>query len=349
MVLPWFSRSGGEGGRRGPPQKPANDEPYQVLTKQLIKNFEEDSKSRILEWCLKWFRRIRNTPAPQPPKPEVDQLELAIGRGEIYGFLGLNGAGKSTTIKMLCGLVPPTSGKAYICGYNVVSQYQAAAAHAMLVADDAQLFRTMKVREHLRLVGAGYGLSTDELERRIESLVDLFELDSLGDQYTDTFSGGETEKVALASALLQNPEVLILDEPTMALDAANARLLREVLADYAADGGTILVTTHNLKFAEQLCDRIGIIRDGYREHQGTMEELRVAADCSRAADLETVFLALTESEKTYEGVPFFGQKRYHQTSGSHTDHSGDSGSPPEAEDNDSKDGPQDDGGADEPE
>lgn len=243
---------------------PLNSEPYKILTEELTKSFAKDSESKILARLRKWFGRASKE---DTQKREIDRLDLAIPESEIYGFLGINGAGKSTTIKVLCGLIPPTEGAAYICGYDVVSQHRATAAKAMLVADDAPLFRTMTVREHLQLVGGGYGLPRNEVDQRIESLVDLFDLDALGKQYTDTFSGGETEKVALASALLTDPEVLILDEPTMALDAANTKLLREVLEDYADGGGTVLLTTHNLPFAQQICHRIGIIHDGGLEKE----------------------------------------------------------------------------------
>ncbi len=224
-------------------------------------------------------------------KTAVDDMNLQIRGGEIFGFLGPNGAGKTTTIKMLVGLLQPTSGRVHIAGYDMQAQPLAAKAACGYVPDEPNLYAKLTGRELLRFVGDLYALKRPQVERRIEELLRLFDLTAAGDDTTDSYSHGMKQKTVLAAALVHDPQVLVLDEPTVGLDPKSARLIKDILRQLADRGAAIFLSTHILEIAEHMCDRVGIINQGRLVAVGTMEELR--AHGQGESTLEDIFLSLT--------------------------------------------------------
>jgi ABC-type multidrug transport system ATPase subunit len=224
----------------------------------------------------------------------VDNLNLSISRGEIYGFLGSNGAGKTTTMKMLVGLLEPSAGQVWIAGYDVWAEPLAAKAASGYVADRAILYERLTGREFLTFLGQMRGIPLFETRERIEHLLDLLELTEHADRPCGTYSFGMKRKLALAGALLHQPQVLILDEPLNGLDPRSARCLKDLFIELASAGTTILLSTHDLATAEAVCHRAGIIHHGRLLVEGNPIELKQMAT---APDLEAVFLDLTAEKQ----------------------------------------------------
>lgn len=224
-------------------------------------------------------------------KVAVDDVSLSVHAGEIFGFLGPNGAGKTTTIKMIVGLLKPTGGSARVAGYDVQTQAMHAKASSGYVPDEPNLYSKLSARELLRFVGDLYGLTPDLVARRTDELLRLFDLADAGDDLADSYSHGMQQKTSLAAALLHDPKVLILDEPTVGLDPKSARLIKDILRQIADRGSAVMLSTHILEIAERMCDRIGIINRGKLVAVGTLEELRGAG--SPGGSLEDIFLELT--------------------------------------------------------
>jgi ABC-2 type transport system ATP-binding protein len=224
-------------------------------------------------------------------KLAVDDVSFQVYGGEIFGFLGPNGAGKTTTIKMICGLLHPSGGIVKVDGYDVVTQPVQAKAACGYVPDEPNLYAKLTGRELLRFVGDLYGIDRAQMARRSEELLRLFGLmDAAGDTI-DSYSHGMKQKTSLAAALVHDPKVLILDEPTVGLDPKSARLIKDILRQMAERGAAILLSTHILEIAENMCDRIGIINQGKVVASGTMEELRQLGQGE--SSLEDIFLGLT--------------------------------------------------------
>jgi ABC-2 type transport system ATP-binding protein len=224
----------------------------------------------------------------------VDSVDLHVRRGEMFGFLGPNGAGKTTTIKMLIGLLRPSAGVARIGGYDIQRDTLAAKALIGYVPDQPFLPDKLTAREYLAFVGGLYRVPVARIRQRGDELLRLFDLHDHADELLGGYSHGMRQKAALAGALLHDPQVLFLDEPTVGLDPRSARLIKDILRQLAAGGSAVFLTTHILEIAEQLCDRVGIIRDGRVIAQGTMTELR-QGDQDRS--LEDIFLSLTGGEE----------------------------------------------------
>jgi ABC-2 type transport system ATP-binding protein len=225
-------------------------------------------------------------------KVAVNEVSLAVYPGEIFGFLGPNGAGKTTTIKMIVGLLQPTSGTARVGGYDVQVEPLRAKAVTGYVPDEPNLYAKLSGRELLQFVGDLYNLDRARVERRTEELFRLFELTQAADDTIDSYSHGMQQKTALAAALLPDPRALVLDEPTVGLDPRSARLIKDMLRQIANRGATVFLSTHIMEIAERMCDRIGIIHQGQLVAVGTMDELRAQAESS-SSSLEDIFLGLT--------------------------------------------------------
>lgn len=224
-------------------------------------------------------------------KTAVDSVDFSISSGEIFGFLGPNGAGKTTTIKMIVGLLKPTAGTVRVGGYDVQTQGLQAKSICGYVPDTPNLYPKLSGRELLRFVGNLYGLSNEQVLRRMEELLRLFDLSEAGDDSIDSYSHGMQQKIALAAALVHDPKVLVLDEPTVGLDPKSARLIKDILRQMAERGAAVFLSTHILEIAERMCDRIGIINQGKVIAVGTMDELRMMG--SGETSLEDIFLNLT--------------------------------------------------------
>jgi len=230
-------------------------------------------------------------------KTAVNDVSFEVNGGEIFGFLGPNGAGKTTTIKMIVGLLQPTSGSVKVCGFDVQADPLRAKAASGYVPDEPNLYPKLTARELLRFVGDLYGLEAGQVERRSEELLRLFDLGEAGDDTIDSYSHGMKQKTALATALVHDPRVLVLDEPTVGLDPKSARLIKDILRQLADRGAAVFLSTHILEIAERMCDRIGIINQGRLVAVGTMGDLRgLGKDGSQdgpAESLEDIFLSLT--------------------------------------------------------
>jgi ABC-2 type transport system ATP-binding protein len=205
----------------------------------------------------------------------VDGVDLAVAPGEIYGFLGPNGAGKSTTVRMLCTLLLPTGGKARVAGHDVAAEPDAVRLRIGVALQEAALDDKQTGRELLRLQGRLYGLRRDEIERRLADLERLVDIGDALDARIGTYSGGMKRRLDLAAALVHNPEVLFLDEPTTGLDPiSRAKVWDEVRRLNEQLGMTIFLTTQYLEEADQLAHRVGIINGGKIVAEGTPEELK---------------------------------------------------------------------------
>lgn len=225
-------------------------------------------------------------------KVAVNDVSFDVHGGEIFGFLGPNGAGKTTTIKMIVGLLQPTSGSVKVAGFDVQTQSIQAKAASGYVPDTPNLYAKLSGRELLRFVGDLYSLERGQVARRIDELLKTFELTAAADDTIDSYSHGMQQKASLAAALVHDPRVLVLDEPTVGLDPKSARLIKDILRQLAERGAAVMLSTHILEIAERMCDRIGIINKGQLVAIGTMDELRHLGQ-SGETSLEDIFLGLT--------------------------------------------------------
>jgi ABC-2 type transport system ATP-binding protein len=206
----------------------------------------------------------------------VNGIDLRVERGTFYGFLGPNGAGKSTTIKMLTGLLAPSQGKVLVLGQNMLEPHEALEAKKRVgvVPEDLALFDNLTGPEYLTFIGRMYLLPRDTLRSRIEELLSLLGLTGEEKKLTLEYSHGMKKKLALAAALLPNPDLLFLDEPFEGVDAVTSRIIRDLLAAYVARGSTVFLTSHVLEIVERLCTHVGIIVKGSLVEQTSLEALR---------------------------------------------------------------------------
>jgi ABC-2 type transport system ATP-binding protein len=218
----------------------------------------------------------------------VNQLNLRVEAGRFYGFLGPNGAGKSTTIKMLTGLLAPNGGTMRILGTDMGDPRQALEVKRRIgvVPENLALFDNLTAREHLTFIGRMYLLPPATIRARCDELLAMMDLAREEKKLTLEFSHGMKKKLALAAALIPNPDLLFLDEPFEGVDAVASRILRDTLKQCVGRGATVFLTSHVLEIVEKLCTDVGIIARGQLVHQGPMEELR------RAGSLEDKFLAV---------------------------------------------------------
>jgi len=222
----------------------------------------------------------------------VAGIDLTIPKGELYGLLGPNGAGKTTTMRMIAGILQPTSGTVRIAGIDIQAQPLVAKAHLGFIPDRPFVYDKLTGAEFLRFVAGLYGQGGKLIERRIDELLDLFELDAWKDELTETYSHGMRQKLIISSALVHRPDVIVVDEPMVGLDPKSARLLKDLLREFVTRGGTVLMSTHTLEIAEAMCDRIAIVHGGRIAAEGTMDTLRLQTS-SGDASLEELFLKLT--------------------------------------------------------
>lgn len=204
----------------------------------------------------------------------VDSVNLNIEKGEVLALLGPNGAGKTTTIRMLTSILKPSSGRAQVAGYDVVDQSKQVRASVGVLTENHGLYHRMPALEYLQFFGQLYGIERNALDRKINTLIERFDLGRASKRRIGEYSKGMRQKLALARALLHDPPVLLLDEPTSAMDPESARLVRNMIQELRSTDRTVLICSHNLSEAEELADRIAIIRAGKIIEYGTAVELR---------------------------------------------------------------------------
>lgn len=226
----------------------------------------------------------------------VNDLSLSINQGEIFGFLGPNGAGKTTTIKIMTGLLRPTSGMVRVGGFDILQDAIAAKQIIGYVPEDPFVYDKLSGREFLIFIGGLYSLEGKNLEAKVASLLDFFGLNNNADQLTESYSHGMKQKLVMSAALLHDPKVLIIDEPVVGLDPKSTKKLKDLLKSLAKQGTTIFLSTHILSIAEELCDRVGIINQGRLITTGSISELKQVATAGSDSSLESIFLKLTEEQ-----------------------------------------------------
>jgi len=192
----------------------------------------------------------------------VDHISFKVEKGEIFGLLGPNGAGKSTTIRMLCTLLRPTSGEAKVAGFRIVKEAGKVREHIGLVAEKIILYDRLTARENLKFFGRLNHIPAKTISERTKKLLELVKMEKWANTLAGTFSSGMKQRINLARALLNMPEILFLDEPTLGLDPQTTRAIRDFIKEINKEGITIILTTHIMQEADILCDRIGIIDQG---------------------------------------------------------------------------------------
>ena len=220
----------------------------------------------------------------------VKEVSFELRRGEVFGFLGPNGAGKTTTIKVCTGLLKPSAGRVIIGGFDITKQPVAAKELLGYVPDNPFLYDKLTGREFVRFVSRLY--NSNSAEQRIQELFDSFEMSDKIDELIQGYSRGMRQKAALISALIHNPQILFVDEPTANLDPRSARLAKDIFRALTKQGVSVFMSTHIMEIAERLCDRIGIIHHGELVALGTLSELNQQA-ALEGSTLEDVFLELT--------------------------------------------------------
>jgi ABC-2 type transport system ATP-binding protein len=222
----------------------------------------------------------------------VDGIDLVVRSGELFGFLGPNGAGKTTTFRMIAGILQPTSGTVEIGGIDIIRRPLEAKKRLGFIPDRPFVYDKLTGGEFLRFAAALYGQEGPAIERRIDELLELFELSRWKDELTETYSHGMRQKLIISGALVHRPEVIVVDEPMVGLDPKSARLLKDLFRQFVDRGGTVLMSTHTLEVAETMCDRIAIVHGGKIAAHGTMAEVREQTS-SENLGLEDLFLKLT--------------------------------------------------------
>jgi len=230
----------------------------------------------------------------------VDSLDLTIPDGQFFGFLGPNGAGKTTTIKMITGLLRPDTGRVTLNGIDIQKEPEAAKRYIGYIPDIPFFYEKLTGMEFLQFVGRIYEMDEQRVQDQIDEYVQLFHLESYIYQRMEQYSHGTNQKIVFAAAFLHEPQILVIDEPMVGLDPQSARLLKDTLRTKVSKGATIFMSTHTLPVVEELCNRVGIIRQGQLIADGAISELRSAE--TQDATLEEIFLKLTYEESDTAAV-----------------------------------------------
>jgi ABC-2 type transport system ATP-binding protein len=243
------------------------NEQYAVVTRNLVRSFGQ--------------------------KLAVNNLNLTVRAGEFFGFLGPNGAGKSTTIKMMVGLLRPTSGNVWVGGVDVWQDPLRARSLMGVIPEYLNLYERLSGREFITFAGNMYGVANADIIRRTDELLHVLDLDDDADKLIVDYSVGMRKKIALAAAIIHRPQVLFLDEPFEGIDPVSSRVIRDILQDLTRRGTTIFFSSHIMEVVERLCTRVGIINQGVLVAEGSLQDLRERAQGSggaKDATLEDIFL-----------------------------------------------------------
>ena len=231
----------------------------------------------------------------------VRELDLTVPRGKIFGFLGPNGAGKTTTIRMIAGVLLPTAGRIVIGGDDLAEASQSAKSRIGYIPDRPYVYEKLTGREFLQFVAGLWEKHGEGSEERADRLMELFNLSQWRDELVESYSHGMRQKLLIISALIHQPELIVVDEPMVGLDPRSARILKDLFRSYVRNGGTVFLSSHTLEVVEVLCDVLAIIHEGVVIAQGSMEELRVQAQTGEA-DLESIFLKVTGGDEAADLV-----------------------------------------------
>ena len=223
----------------------------------------------------------------------VNNIALHVPKGVLYGFLGPNGAGKTTTLRMIAGILRPTAGNVLLGGDDVHTNALVAKRRLGFIPDRPFVYDKLTGAEFLRFVAGLYGQDGDGVERRMDELLEVFELSEWKNELVEAYSHGMRQKLIISSALIHRPEVIVVDEPMVGLDPRAARLLKDIFRQFVDRGGTVLMSTHTLEIAEAMCDRLAIIQNGKIVASGTMADIREQTATGGHVGLEELFLKLT--------------------------------------------------------
>jgi ABC-2 type transport system ATP-binding protein len=222
----------------------------------------------------------------------VDGIDLEVPKGELFGFLGPNGAGKTTTLRMIAGILRPTSGSIHIGGIDLIKNPIVAKNRLGFVPDRPFIYEKLTGSEFLRFVAGLYDQEGPKVEHRARELMALFDLEDKRDELVGSYSHGMRQKLIISSAFVHRPEVIVVDEPMVGLDPKAARIIKDLFREYTRRGNTVMMSTHTLEVAEGMCDRVAIMQGGVLRACGTMDDLRASAE-SGTMGLEQIFLKLT--------------------------------------------------------
>ena len=232
----------------------------------------------------------------------VDSLNLEVPRGEVFGFLGPNGAGKTTTIRMMMGILKPTSGRVFLGGHDVEQEPERAKALAGFIPDRPFIYEKLTGREFLQFVGRLHHVEPERLQRRGAELLEHLELTRWQDELVESYSHGMKQRLVVCGALIHEPPILVVDEPMVGMDPKGSRTLKDLFRSLAERGTTVFLSTHSISVAEEVCHRIGIIQRGRLIACGTMMDLHAQAK-NKNGNLESVFLELTQEPATDAATP----------------------------------------------
>ena len=228
----------------------------------------------------------------------VRSLDLVVPGGELFGFLGPNGAGKTTTMRMIAGILQPTSGTVRIAGHDLRTDPLKAKRSLGFIPDRPFIYEKLTGIEFLRFTAGLYGEQGKEMERRAHELLALFDLEPWRDELVESYSHGMRQKLIIAGAFVHRPDVIVVDEPMVGLDPKSTKILKELFREYTRRGHAVMMSTHTLEIAESMCDRIGIMQRGELVACGTMQQLRGSTESDDA--LEDIFLRLTGDDVARE-------------------------------------------------
>jgi ABC-2 type transport system ATP-binding protein len=237
----------------------------------------------------------------------IRDIDIKVRAGEIFGFLGPNGAGKTTTIRIMAGLLQPTAGTVLIDGYDIQTHPVEAKAITGFIPDRPFLYEKMTGQEFLRFVCSLYGVNTEDVDKKIQRLLRVFEMENWKDELVESYSHGMRQRIVMSAALIHEPKAIIIDEPMVGLDPKGARLVKEIFKEQAQDRGvSIFMSTHTLEIAEEVCDRIAIIQEGRVIAEGTASDLKKRAGGGSYERLEAAFLRLTGGEDVRDIIEVLG-------------------------------------------
>lgn len=226
----------------------------------------------------------------------VKDMSVFVGAGKICGFLGMNGAGKTTSIRMITGVIEPTAGDISIAGHDMKQSPTLAKSVIGYIPDRPYIYPSMTSIEYLQFVGSLYDMDDSDIEKQSEKFLKYYSLWSKKDELVQGFSHGMKQRLATCAALIHKPKVLVVDEPMVGLDPIGAKTLKKALKEYANEGTAILLSTHSLHVAEELCDHIIIIHNGVILTEGSVQEIKKIAE-KEDSNLENVFLELINPEE----------------------------------------------------